>query len=230
MKLYGVQQRAFLILTLAAALPASARTIPALDQSPVPDVQVFDEASQPTSLRAMLNQPAGSPVLLLPVYTRCVASCPVLTHNLATALAGMNPPQSYRVVVFSFDPLETAESLRLFRARQLVPPDWKIVRSNPEDIRRLLDFFRYSVMTQNSTLVHPNEVFVLDSNLTWRRTLLGEDWREQELADAIAQTRSPGIVARINANPERLAWIGFAAALLSVSIAGAWMIWRNPFA
>ncbi len=230
MKFYGVQPSAFLILALAAAaIPTCARTIPALQQSPLPDVQVFDETSQPTSLRAMLDQSNGSPVILLPVYTRCTASCPTLTRNLAKALSGINPLQPYRVVLFSFDPLETSESLRLFRVRQHLPPDWKIFRSNPADIRRLLEFFRYSVMTQNSTLVHPNELFVLDSALIWRSTLLGEDWNGRELADAIAQTRSPGILTRFNANPDRLAWIGFAAALLSVGIAGAWLIWRNPF-
>jgi len=229
-KLAAVHQRVLLILAFAAALPASARTIPALQQSPVPDVQVFDEDAQPASLRSLLNRPGGDPVIFLPIYTRCTASCPVLTHNLATALAGMNPPQSYRVVIFSFDPLETTESLRLYRARQLVPPDWKIVRSNPTEISRLFEFFRYSIMSQNGALVHPNEVFLLDSNLSWRWTLLGEDWSARELADAIAQTRSPGIVARMNASPERLAWIGFATALLSLSIAGAWMIWRKPFA
>jgi len=142
----------------------------------------------------------------------------------------MNPAYPYRVVVFSFDALETSESLRLYRARQLVPPDWKIVRSNEAGIRRFFDFFRYSIMNQNGTLVHPNEVFLLDSSLTWRWTLLGDDWGSRELASAIGQTSSPGIFDRINRNPERLAWIGFAAMLLGISVAGAWTVWRKPFA
>lgn len=230
MNLSGGLQSGLLALYLAASLPWHARTIPALQQAPIPDVQVLDEASQPASLRSMLNRAGGGPVILLPILTRCSASCPILTRKLDVALTATHLREPYRVVVFSFDPLETTESLRLYRAHEQIPADWKIVRADETEIRRLFEFFRYSIMSQDGTLVHPNEIFMLDSSLNWRWTLVGEDWGARDLAAAITQTASPGLVARINANPERLAWIGFAIALLSFGVAGGWMVWRKPFA
>lgn len=227
-------QSVFLTLALAAASSSRASTIPVSESAPIPDVQVLDEASRSASLRSMLTQSGGGPVILLPIFTRCAASCPVLTRKLETALGGMNPAEPYRVVVFSFDPFETSESLRLYRLQQNVPAAWKIVRSHEGEIRRFFGFFRYAVMNQDGKLVHPNEVFLLDQDLRWRWTLVGDDWSGTELACAIKLTRSPGFVGRMKANPERLAWIGFVTFILSVSVATVWMVFRKepgcPFA
>jgi cytochrome oxidase Cu insertion factor (SCO1/SenC/PrrC family) len=178
------------------------------------------------SFRSLLSPTGNDPVILLPIYTRCVAGCPVLTHKLETALASMKSTEPYRVI--SFDPLETTESLRIYRAQEHVPANWKIVRSDESEIRRFFEFFRYTVMDQDGALIHPNEVFILDQALNWRWTLVGEDLPNEELATAIAQTRKPGFVAWLKANPERIAWIGFAAIVLSISSAGAWLIFRKP--
>ena len=217
----------FFMLALAASSSSRASTIPASQSAPIPDVQVQDEASRSASLRSMLTQSGGGPVILLPIFTRCAASCPVLTRKLETALGGLNPAEPYRVVVFSFDPLETSESLRLYRLQQHVPADWKIVRSNEDEIRRFFGFFRYAVMNLDGKLVHPNAVFLLDRDLRWRWTLVGEDWPGAELASAIKLTRSPGFVGGMKANPERLAWIGFVTFILSVSVATVWMVVRK---
>jgi cytochrome oxidase Cu insertion factor (SCO1/SenC/PrrC family) len=216
-----------LTLVLVAALSSYAQTIPARQATPVPDVQILDEASQSTSLRSMLNQMGSGPVILLPIFTRCSASCPVLTRKLEAALVSINTDKPYRVLVFSFDPLETAESLRLYQTHERIPAHWKIVRSDESGIRQLFGFLHYSVMDQGGKLVHPNEVFLLDQSLNWRWTLVGEDWSSQELATDIDQTRSPGFVAWLKANPESLAWIGFAATILSISLAISWIICRK---
>jgi SCO1/SenC len=232
----------FFVLAVAVASSSGANTIPALQAAPIPDVQVLDEASQPASLRSLLGQSGlgqsrlgqsrlnpsrGGPVILLPIFTRCTASCPVLTRKLEAALSSMNPAVPYRVVVFSFDPLETSESLRLYRMHQNVPADWRMVRSNEIEIRRFFGFFRYSVMNQEGKLVHPNEVFLLDQDLNWRWTLMGDNWTEREVTSAIDMTRAPGFGGWMKANPERLAWIGFVALILSVSVAMGWMARRK---
>lgn len=227
MSLFGFG-RLLVFVALAIVLPLHATTIPALQPAPVPNVPIFDDASQPASFRTSLNQAGSGPVILLPIFTRCSASCPVLTRKLEVALSGIKSAEPYRVVVFSFDPLETAESLRLFRTHEHIPVDWKIVRANENEIRSFFGFFRYTVMNQDGTLIHPNEIFLLDEGLNWRWTLVGEDWSREELATAISQTRSPGLSARIRAHPEMLAWTGFAAAVLSLGIAIGWMIWRKP--
>lgn len=136
----------------------------------------------------------------------------------------------YRVVVFSFDPLETEESLRLYRVQQHVPADWRIVRAQEPEIRKFFGFFRYSVMNQDGTLIHPNEIFLLDPALNWRWTLVGEDWTREDLAAAIRQTRSTGLVAMIRGHPERLAWAGFTGVILGLCVSMGWIVWRKPSA
>ena len=73
------------VLVLASACHAT--TIPALQAAPIPDVPVLDEKSLPTSLRAALGQAGSGPVVLLPIFTRCSASCPTLTRKLVAGLA-----------------------------------------------------------------------------------------------------------------------------------------------
>ena len=169
-------------------------------------------------------------MILLPIFTRCSASCPTLTRKLEAGLAAMKSAQPYRVVVLSFDPLETTESLRLYRAREQMPADWKLVRTQENEVRGFLGFFRYSVMNQEGTLVHPSEVFLLDEGLSWRWTLVGEDWRREELAAAIDRTRSPGFAAWLQAHPERLAWTGLAGAVLGIGVAMGWVVRRKTIA
>jgi len=217
-----------LLALFAVALPSHATTIPALQAARVPDVSILDHTSQPTSLGVVLGPADGGPVILLPMFTRCSASCPILTHKLVAALAGMESAEPYRVVVFSFDPLETDESLRLYRAQEHLPAEWRMVRAKESEIREFFGFFRYNVMNQDGTLIHPNEVFVLDEALNWRWTLVGEDWTKEDLAVVIRQTRSPGLLATITAHPEWLAWTGFAGAILGLCLSIGWMIWRKP--
>ena len=218
---------AWVAVVLIVAGYSRATTMPALQLASIPDVLVLDEASRPISLRTTLEQAGAGPVILLPIFTRCSASCPTLTRKLEAGLAAMKSAQPYRVVVLSFDPLETAESLRLYRAREQMPSDWKLVRAQENEVRGFLGFFRYSVMNQEGTLVHPSEVFLLDEGLNWRWTLVGEDWTREDLAAVIDQTRSPGFAAWLQAHPERLAWIGLAGAVLGIGVAIGWVVRRK---
>lgn len=213
---------------LAAALPCHATTVPALQLTAIPDVNVQEADSAPVALRSLLDTQGAGPVILLPVYTRCSASCPILTRKLEAALAKAKSAEPYRVIVVSFDPLETSESLRLYRSREHVPVEWKLVRAQEDDIRNLFGFFRYSVMSQEVALLHPNEIFLLDGDLKWRWTVVGEDWTPQELATTMEQTRSPSLVANLKARPEALAWAGFAGLVLSVGLAVGWLMFRKP--
>ena len=215
-------------LTLVAAATCHASTVPALQLATVPDVQVIEGDASPAPLRSVLAAEGSGPIILLPIYTRCSASCPILTRKLETALAAMKSTGPYRVIVVSFDPLETAESLRLYREHEHVPTVWKIVRASDDEIRNLFGFFRYSVMNQEGTLLHPNEIFLLDNDLKWRWTVVGEDWTPQELATVIEQTRSPGLVANLRARPEALAWAGFAGVILGFGLAIGWLLFRKP--
>ena len=143
----------------------------------------------------MLTQSGGGPVLPLPIFTRCAASCPVLTRKLETALGGMNPAEPYRVVVFSFDPFETSESLRLYRLQQNVPAAWRSCVRDEGEIRRFFGFFRYAVMNQDGKLVHQRGFpagsgppLAMDAG---RRRLVGYGTRVCNQFDSFTRVRWP---------------------------------------
>jgi SCO1/SenC len=196
--------------------------------STVPNVQVWDEANHHVLLGSVLATAGGEPVILLPVYTRCPASCPVLTQKLVEETGRLGHSVAYRVLVFSFDPRETADSLRMFRGQQRVPANWILVRANEAEIRRFFDFFHYSVMTEGSMLIHPNEVFLLDHRLNWRATLVGVDWNSVVLNNNLRWIENPGLVGWIATNPAKLALAGFGGLLFSLGLIMGWLISRRP--
>jgi cytochrome oxidase Cu insertion factor (SCO1/SenC/PrrC family) len=224
------RQRIFLwpgLLVLAVCvhgLQARAGAYP----GPVPDVHVWDEANQDVSLRSVLGTAGAGPVILLPVYTRCSASCPVLTQKLEEETVRMGSIGAYRVLLFSFDPSETADSLRMFREQLRVPAHWILVRADEVEILRFLGFFHYPVMTEGSLLIHPNELFLLDHNLNWRATLVGADWSSAELHKNLSWIQNPGLVEWIAMNPPELALIGFGGLLLSLALIMGWLIFCRP--
>jgi cytochrome oxidase Cu insertion factor (SCO1/SenC/PrrC family) len=200
----------------------------ALDLGPVPHVQVWDEANHRTSLRAVLEAGGSGSVILLPVYTRCLASCPLLTQKLEAEAARLGSDTAYRVLVFSFDPSETGDSLRTFRKQERLPTNWIMVRADEKEIRRFFDFFHYSVMTESGMLIHPSEIFLLDHNLNWRATLVGVDWSSVVLQKKLSRIETPGLAGWIAMNPAALAVVGFGGMLLSLGLIIGWLIFRRP--
>jgi len=197
--------------------------------SAIPDVRVWDETNQNLSLRSVIGMAGGGPVILLPVYTRCAASCPVLTRKLEEETARMGSGIPYRVLLISFDPSETSDSLRMFREHERVPASWVIVRADEGEIRRVFDFFRYTVMTEGGLLVHPNEIFLLDHDLNWRATLVGVDWGSTDLQKNLSRIEARGLVGWIAMNPAKLALIGFGGLVLSLGLIIGWLIVRRPY-
>jgi hypothetical protein len=200
----------------------------AADLGQVPDVRVWDESNHNLLLRAELETAGSGPVILLPVYTRCAASCPILTQKLEQETARMGAGGAYRVLVFSFDSSETADSLRSFREREHLPANWILVRADAAEIRKFFDFFHYSVMTEGSMLIHPSELFLLDHNLHWQATLIGEDWNSTALRKNLRRIEQPGLGGWIAMNPAGLAVIGFGGLVLSFGLIIGWLILRRP--
>jgi cytochrome oxidase Cu insertion factor (SCO1/SenC/PrrC family) len=215
---------AFLVggpVAVASGLPAPSGS------GEIPNITVWDEADHKISLMDLL-QTASSPLIVLPVYTRCNMSCPVLARKLKEECTKLGKAANYRVLLFSFDPSEDAESLRAFRGQEQLPSDWKLVRADGANIRRLCDFFHYSVMAEGMVLVHPNQTFLLDHTFTWRATLTGTDWDTADLQKWLRQTESSGFSAWVTMHPERLVWIGFGGLLLSLAVTLSWLILRKP--
>lgn len=198
------------------------------ENTPVPDARVWNEADQERTVSEVLKAQGDGPVIVLPIYTRCGASCPVLTKKLEKATAGIASGLAYRVVVFSFDPSETSESLRSFRKQEEVPASWATVRAEEKEIRRFFDFFRYTVMTEGGVLTHPNKIFLLDRQLRWRQTLTGVEWNPEELQKELERTESTGLVAWAAMNPAKVAVLGICGILGSFALYLGWLIFRKP--
>jgi cytochrome oxidase Cu insertion factor (SCO1/SenC/PrrC family) len=194
---------------------------------PLPNVRVWNDADQSVALRSLVANADAGPVILLPVYTRCAASCPVLTRKLEEETARMGSGIAYRVLVISFDSGETSASLHKFREQERMPASWITVRADQPEIRRVFDFFHYTVMTEGGLLVHPNEIFLLDHDLNWRTSMAGTDWNSSDLQKNLSRIETPGLVGWIAMNPARIAVIGFAGLLLSLGFIIGWLIFRN---
>jgi cytochrome oxidase Cu insertion factor (SCO1/SenC/PrrC family) len=193
----------------------------------IPDITVWDEQDQKSSLWEKLQSTGEGPVIVLPVYTRCTLSCPTLTRKLLQAATSLESA-AYRVLIFSFDPSDNAESLRTFRQREHLPAKWLVVRAQDAQIRRFVEYFRYSIMTEGSLLIHPNELFLLDDGLQWRATLVDVDWSAGELREWLKRVADPGVRGWVAMNPEKLAWTGFSGLLLGAGVCAGWLIRRKP--
>jgi cytochrome oxidase Cu insertion factor (SCO1/SenC/PrrC family) len=207
-----------------SAFPSRAES----EAGPAPDVTVWNEANQRVALSEELRKHGEGPVIVLPIYTRCGASCPILTRKLEKETAGMAAGIAYRVLIFSFDPTETAESLQHFRKEENVPANWTMVRAEERESQKFFDFFHYRVMTEGGVLIHPNEIFLLDRNLNWRLTLTGEDWNAAKLQERLGWMESPGPVAWAAMNPAKIAVLGVVGLFGSFVLLLGWLIFRRP--
>ena len=218
----------FLIAILAPA-PAVARIAPATQSSsPIPDVQVLDAVGNSVSIRSVIAAMGSGPIIILPIYTRCAASCPIQTQKIKQVWIDVNRKSAIRVLAFSFDPQETAASISDYRRREGVPDRWVVVRARQSDARTFFDFFQYSVMSDNGQFVHPDRIFLLDSSSQWRFTMEGLNYNPAEIEQALAQLQSPGLAVWIQANPSAVAWTGFLCILVSLCILAIWRIGHKP--
>lgn len=217
-----------LLIVAILATPLYARIIPAAKTAaPIPDAQVIDEFGSRTTVRSMLGTMGSGSVVLLPVYTRCSASCPLQTQKLKRALAGLNSA-SVRVLVFSFDPGETAATLAEYRKRESIPAGWRVIRADESAARGFFDFFHYSVFNEKGQMIHPDQIFLLDPSLHWQFTMAGLNWDLQELGGALSETRSPGIVMWARTHPDALAWAGLFSIAFGVGLLCVWLVRRRP--
>ena len=120
-------------------------------------IHIVDDSGRARSI----NDWRGTPTIVVPMYTRCPLACPAIAENLKRATKDMNV-DSYRVVLFSFDPRDTAADLRAFRERHHLPLAWTLANASREDTRRFLDAIDYNV---SDTFSHPSVIAVLSPDL-----------------------------------------------------------------
>lgn len=216
-------------LPLLWSAVASAELVPADQPGLVPaPVTVVNEQDQPVNLGSLMA--GASPVILLPVFTRCAASCPVMVQALKKALAGI--PADFHVVIFSFDPHDTAADLARFRKEEGIPTDWRLVRSSGEAATRpFFDQLNYHFMNAAGGFNHPNRLFVFSPAYRWSGAFTGRDFTAQELTsarrDALAIDH-PSLLRRVMGrflSPVGLASLGVVGMTATLGVI-ALVLWR----
>lgn len=137
------------------------------------------------------NRPAR-PWIVSPMYTHCPHTCSAVTVGLQRALdqSGMTSSE-YRVVSFSFDPQETDDGLRQFRARMQLPADWLTLRArDPQALERTLKALDFRTITMgDGDFDHPNLVAVLAPDMRLAGYLFGINFAPADLARAVRRAR-----------------------------------------
>jgi cytochrome oxidase Cu insertion factor (SCO1/SenC/PrrC family) len=132
------------------------------------------------------------PWIVSPMYTRCPHTCSAITAALRRALdqSGLAPAE-YRVLSFSFDPQETDDGLREFRARMQLPPDWLTLRArDPKTLQRTLaalDF--HTIAMDGGNFDHPNLVAILAPDMRLAAYLFGINFSAADLARTVRRAR-----------------------------------------
>lgn len=214
-------------LALVSGAGALAATPVGMSAGKIPDIAVWDDADIQHSLWDELRAAGKGPVLVLPVYTRCTMSCPILARMLVEQTSRIGGGAPYRVLIFSFDPGDDARALRQFRAQKSLPSTWILARSDAANIRRFCDFFHYTVMTEGSVMIHTNQMFLLDHSLRWRATFVDQSWSAAELRTWMMRVESPGLFGWIEMNPEAMVFGGFGGLLLSLALILAALLWHS---
>ncbi|MFI5349273.1 MAG: SCO family protein [Elusimicrobiota bacterium] len=186
----------------------------------VQDLAVIDEDGAPSGLRALAG---GGPALLLPIFTSCAGTCPLTAEALKAAFSGR--PASFRVVVLTFDPADTARDLKAFRATHGLPAAWRLARgADAAATRAFLDQFDFRVMTAPGGFDHPNETFVLSPKGVWAGTFSGSSFSQDELERAgswALAADSPDFASRLL---RRGNWIMPAFAALVLCLAAVFVL------
>lgn len=133
------------------------------------------------------------PWIISPMYTHCPHTCSAVTASLRRALerSGLSPLE-YRIVSFSFDPEETDERLRQFRARMGLPSSWLTLRAHdPLSLQRTLRSMDFrTISTADGDFDHPNLVAVLAPDQRLASYLFGVSFSPTAVARAVRRARS----------------------------------------
>lgn len=100
---------------------------------------------------------AGAPYVVDFVFTRCVTSCPILTHRLRGVGEGLVEGEDFRRVSISVDPAhDTPEVLRAFRDERRLPEAWWFLTGEPDAVLSLIvDGFHLAVEPDTGNPVDP---------------------------------------------------------------------------
>jgi cytochrome oxidase Cu insertion factor (SCO1/SenC/PrrC family) len=175
-------------VVLAAVFCAAFAPVPVPDAAKLvgktlPNVSFEDDSGRKRELRSL----GGQPLVVLPVYVSCHATCTRIAMGLKQAVLDAELDlRSYQVLVFSFDPNDSVEDLREFRRMQKLPASWVLGRFEPESIRTVLDALDYRAFRDGSEWAHPNAVAFVSPEQTVAKFLYGVSFTSEDVSGAIA--------------------------------------------
>lgn len=184
------------ILLVAAAFALTADPMNAAGATAVPPDNAFGkplarvDVVDDTGRIRSTGEWSGLTTILVPMYARCPLACPRIIASIERAVEqAKTPPQSYRVVLFSFDPHDTVDDLRRLRERHRVPLSWTIATAEATDIRRLMDSVDYPYTETGGLFAHPNRAIALTSDLKTAKSFLAIDADGATIDEALAVAR-----------------------------------------
>ena len=130
----------------------------------------------------------GKPIILSPIYTRCRASCPLITKSLLRIIPKLGTPgKDFWVITLTFDPKDTLEDIKKFQQKYGIDgKGWKVVKAKTsEDLFRLLDAIDFRFMTAEDQFIHPNLVVILSPDLQIKDYIYGVNYSYLEFVNAL---------------------------------------------
>ncbi len=153
---------------------------------PLPDVVLTDDAGR--ALR--LDQFAGKPLIISPIFTSCLHTCTPITRSLLKATEQLRKEGlEFRVLSVSFDPDETQAGLARLRKKVGLPESWSVALGDSIQMGTLLEALDFKTMRmEEGGYAHPNLVAVVDPQSRLSSYVYGVDVSAPQLSLAVRES------------------------------------------
>ncbi|WP_303722501.1 SCO family protein [Malonomonas rubra] len=176
----------------------------ALEKAQTPRVELIEQLGEKLPLelsftdskgqQVQLGQLIDKPTLIVPVYYDCRNVCNFVLGGLAQVLpeVKLKAGQDFQVITLSFDPEETVELAKHSKKTYLTAiqapfPEnaWHFLTGKQENILRLTNTAGYYFAKQGEDFLHPVAAFVVSSDGTIVRYLIGQRFMPLDLTMAL---------------------------------------------
>ncbi|MEW6602971.1 MAG: SCO family protein [Nitrospirota bacterium] len=164
------------------------------------DIPFYDEKGD----TVLLNEFAGKPVVIAPVYLSCNHTCPLLMLGLADVIAksGIKPGRDYQVLSISFDENDTPQTASekkpgYLKAAGIILPDdsWRFLTGNAESIRRFTQAAGFEFRKEHMGFSHPVTLIFLAPDGKIVRYLYGVTFLPFEFEMAVTEASKGRVIS-----------------------------------
>lgn len=161
------------------------------------DIELVDESGRAVRLGGYFR--AGTPVLLVLVYSECAMLCNLVLRGLAAAVDELEvrPGMDYQLVTVSIDPEATPhtaarQQAALSAAARVAPKHWPFLTGDHAAIATLAEAlgFRYARDPRTGQIAHPSVVFVLSPDRVITQYLHGVRYPPRDVERALERART----------------------------------------